>query len=106
MVEPRTVLTAALLGGSLVTGIMAVRLLLQASTLRTGAKPPFPYGDATLRDFELLSAAEGLLLFGSFVALTAGLYEIRALQVAARVPAILFTLLLIGSLYRWRRRVQ
>jgi hypothetical protein len=98
-------LTGLLIGCSAVTGILALLNLVQYRQRRASTLPPFPYNDSTLHDFELLSAAGGLLLFAAFVALVAGLYELQTLQAALPVPLIVFTAILSLLLYRWQRRL-
>lgn len=97
-------LTTLLLLTSGTAGLLALHLLLNLQRLGTATMPPLQYNDSTLRDFELLSAMGGLLLFTSFTALVAGYYESPALQTAVHVPLIMFTVLLTVLLHRWRRR--
>ncbi len=99
------ILVIILTGCSLVAGLLALHGLIRYQQRGTSTMPPFPYNDTTLRDFELLSAAGGLLLFASFLTLVAGLYERTAVQAALPVPIILLTVILIILLYRWRRRI-
>lgn len=104
MATIHALLTAGLIGSAVLCGVLATRLLLIFRKLGPVGIPPFQYNDSTLRDFELLSAAGGLLLFTSFITVVAGFYEFAALQTAVRVPATLFTLILLLLLHRWKRR--
>lgn len=88
-----------------IAGLLAASTFSSLQRLGSAARPPLEYGPDTLRDFELLLAAESALLFGFFVHMTAGYYELAALQTASRVPAIIFTVITAILLFRWRRRV-
>lgn len=104
MVTVQSSLNGLLVLCSVGVGLLAFRIVSRMRQLGTAAAPPLQYNNTTLHDFELLVAVEGLLLFASFVAIAAGLYEFLALQTAIRVPLILFTLLLARLLIRWGRR--
>ncbi len=105
MTAVATVLDYILVAFGCAAGILAATLHTALQRRGVSAPPPLRFGSDTLRDFEMLLAAQATLLFGFTVYLAASYLEFAALAAASRVPGIMFTLILILLLFRWRRRV-
>ncbi len=105
MVAVAVLLDYLLVASACAAGILATSILSTLQHLGSAAMPPFEFSPDVMRDFEILLAAESVLLFGFSVLLASGYYGFTALQAASRVPFILFTTIMILLLFRWRRRL-